>query len=171
MKTIQEALNYKLIEAIFLDKIDLVEMLLDAGADANAKTEHGTPALFLSATEGKCEILKLFISRGADLNATNKRGETALECLIEEFGFIGPAMNKQSERDWIVWQEARQLASELLLSAGADVDVKDGSGLSLEDKAEMSGKQLIQAYRQRKALSAGVQPRVNNTTSSKGSQM
>lgn len=158
MKTIQEALNEKLIDAVFSDRLDVVEILLDAGADVNAKTEHGTPALSLSANEGKCEILKLLISRGADLNATNSRGETALECLIEDFQFIGPAMNEKSEQDWIVWREARSLASELLLSAGADVDVKDGSGLSLEDKADMTGKQLIQAYRQKKLLSIDVKP-------------
>ncbi len=58
-----------------------VKMLLDHGADVNAKDPEGHTILMLAASSDALpvEAVKTLIERGADVNAKNANGETALE--------------------------------------------------------------------------------------------
>ena len=57
----------------------MIEILLKAGADANATDEHGTTALMTAAASGSTEAVKLLIDHGADVNAKEgTHGQTAL---------------------------------------------------------------------------------------------
>jgi len=46
-------------------------LLIDKGADVNAKDITGETALMVAAERGHTEIVKLLIGRGADVNARN----------------------------------------------------------------------------------------------------
>jgi len=56
-----------------------VKLLLEAGADANAKTPAGDSALHLAAWDGKLEIVRALVEGGADLNLGDGNGKTALQ--------------------------------------------------------------------------------------------
>lgn len=46
-----------------------VKLLLDRGADVNAKSAYGSTPLFFASDRGHMDVIKLLIERGADLNA------------------------------------------------------------------------------------------------------
>jgi ankyrin repeat protein len=86
--------------------LEIVKLLLEHGADVNAKTKegYGYTALHSAASNGHLEIVKLLLEHGADVNAKTKYGGyTALH---------SATMNGHLE---IV---------KLLLEHGADVNAK-----------------------------------------------
>src|SRR5207248_2640339 len=58
----------------------LVGLLLDAGADVNARSKHGFTALMeaVSYREAPTAIVQELIEAGADINARDNRGWSAL---------------------------------------------------------------------------------------------
>ena len=90
-----------LSEAAAHGYIDIVQMLLDAGADLNLGNE--TP-LYIAARNGHINIVQALIDAGADLNQVNNLDQTPLYFAI---------YNNQS-----------RIAS-LLITAGADVNLSD----------------------------------------------
>ena len=53
-------------------------VLIDAGADVNAKEEDGWTALMWASRYGRTETVNLLIDAGADINIKNELGWTAL---------------------------------------------------------------------------------------------
>jgi len=96
-----------LSEAISKLPIETIAMLLDAGADANVRSNFYTrPILFdaIGATESEIEIAMLLIKHGADVNATNDDGITFVM-------FI--ASNAQTSSQWnAVWKFVNYLLQE-----------------------------------------------------------
>ena len=92
--------------------VDIVKMLLDKGADANARVQVdgaygyrlGCTALMLGAANGRWDIVKLLIPRVSDINAVDAKGESALYKAVA---------NQRIE------------SIRLLLAAGADPAVGD----------------------------------------------
>ena len=58
---------------------EIAELLIDKGADVNAKTESGRNPLHSAAMEGHKEIAELLITKGADVNAKDEDGRTPLD--------------------------------------------------------------------------------------------
>jgi ankyrin repeat protein len=56
----------------------VVQVLLDAGAEVNAKDEVGTTILMHAVLDADVAVVKLLLSKGADANAQNRKGATAL---------------------------------------------------------------------------------------------
>jgi ankyrin repeat protein len=56
----------------------VVQLLLEKGADVNARTDNGETALQCAATYAHEITVKLLLEKGADFNARTKYGETAL---------------------------------------------------------------------------------------------
>jgi ankyrin repeat protein len=74
--------------------IAVLRLLLDAGADPNARNQAGEPPL-MKACGYPPEILKLLIAKGADVNAvTEWNGKTrhVLDCLAEHHNLEGFAL-------------------------------------------------------------------------------
>ena len=94
-----------LVLAIKKGNVDIVKLMIDAGADVNAVCEcHGNGALLLAVIGGHVHCLRELIAAGVDVNTKNKKGKT---CLM----FV---------RD-------SQCCEELIL-AGADMNIKDTEG-------------------------------------------
>jgi uncharacterized protein len=66
-----------LLHAIHRRQFEAVRVLLERGADANARTEAFTP-LLMAAPEADPAFVKLLLSYGADPHARGNGGDTAL---------------------------------------------------------------------------------------------
>ena len=65
--------------ATFGGRKEVVELLIDSGADVSAKDVGGWTPLHLAAGGDHKEIAELLIAEGADVNAKNVDGETPLD--------------------------------------------------------------------------------------------
>src|SRR5262249_34074755 len=89
--------------------IEGMRLLLEKGAEVNAKDGAGETALMFACTSGNADAVRLLIERGADVKVKSKRNETAL-------GFAGTS--------------GVQASVALLLAKGAEVDVRNFRGYS-----------------------------------------
>jgi serine/threonine-protein phosphatase 6 regulatory ankyrin repeat subunit B len=93
----------------FDGQVKAVQMLVNAGADANAHLDNGLTALMLMAILGQADAVRDLLAAGADVNATNNAdGGTALI--------------------FAVYGGSTEIVSDLI-DAGADINMTDaGSG-------------------------------------------
>ncbi|KAA0166129.1 hypothetical protein FNF27_07543 [Cafeteria roenbergensis] len=61
--------------------VEAMALLLDRGANLEAKNKAGLTALIMAAQNGKVEAMALLLDRGADLEARSKPGKSALDFL------------------------------------------------------------------------------------------
>jgi len=105
------------------DNYEIVEMLLDLGAELNAISEdRGYTAVMDAIWRGNEKITKYLISKGADLNTINKEGQTNLILAVG------------ADRLNLV---------KLLVENGADPDVKDMMGMSAYNYATLFRKEKM----------------------------
>ena len=58
-------------------EVDVVQLLLQLGADVDGMASDGSSTLFYASLEGKVEIVVLLIAHGAEVNRWNGEGQTA----------------------------------------------------------------------------------------------
>ena len=118
-----------------------VRLLVERGANVNAKTKSGRTALMAaSACQAAEESVKLLLGKGADVNAVQQTGTTAL---LEAAGYGGCRI------------------ARMLLSAGAKPDVADAGGYTpLMAAAGAGDVELV-----RELLAKGAQVNAKNTFS------
>jgi ankyrin repeat protein len=80
-----------LITAALFGKTEIVEILLEAGADINFKNNDGSTALITAAFFCRPEIVKLLLANDADKSTRNAMGATAYESVIGDFNTVKPA--------------------------------------------------------------------------------
>lgn len=96
------------------DRPDMVQLLLDAGADITVQNQWGRAPLHVAARRGCRQTAELLLSRGADLDAATREGWTPLH---------------------VAYRSGQPELVELLLSAGADPERRDSAGLRPVDHA------------------------------------
>ena len=64
--------------------VDVVQILIEAGADPNKTDENGRSALNTAASKGHEDIVKLLIDAGADLNVKGKWGTPLKEAIDDK---------------------------------------------------------------------------------------
>jgi ankyrin repeat protein len=64
--------------------LDAMQVLIDAGANINAKTPAGDSALHIAAFAGKIDVVQLLAKNGADLNLKDGAGLTALQVVEKQ---------------------------------------------------------------------------------------
>jgi uncharacterized protein len=103
------------IEAIESHDLPLFKMLLEKGADVNARNcESGSTALIETVIFNEWEMFKLLLEKKANVNAQNYSGLTALMYAAES---LKVDMLKE------------------LLKAGANVNIRDGFGFTALGRA------------------------------------
>lgn len=144
---------------------EIVDMLLDHGADVNARDGYNTTPLMRAVDGGYSEIVKILIARKADVHAENTSGSTALHDatgmtgdpkFFIKFGWEGRASGEvvklllaaganPNARDKngrtplhgaAAW--GRIDLARALLDAGADINAKDNAGTTPLDTATRS---------------------------------
>ena len=64
--------------AVYDDRLDLVELLLKAGANPAARDRYGVTPIVLASVNGNASLIRRLLESGADPNAVDPSGETAL---------------------------------------------------------------------------------------------
>jgi len=78
-KLYKEELNYKLVNEVKRNEESLVKLILDAGANVNAKDYSvGFTPLLWAVNNGFLNLVKLLIEYGADVNYETTNGNTVL---------------------------------------------------------------------------------------------
>jgi ankyrin repeat protein len=101
--------------------LGLVELLLGAGADIEAREIRGYTPLRVAAQHSQWQVFKLLLARGANINTKDDIGET---------GLIAAATGAKDQ-------------VEMLLAAGADVNVVDKRGRTALHVAAQFGQEEI----------------------------
>ena len=115
--------------------LDLVKVLLNAGADIELKDDDSSTPLHIAATFGRPEVARTLISAGADVHARDFSGGTPLHVsrmpeitnvLIQS----GANVNARDEEGATPLHlcHAGGRGAKLLVHAGADVNIMDSNG-------------------------------------------
>jgi ankyrin repeat protein len=79
------------------DGVACLKLLMEAGADVNARNAQGQTALHVAAQRGYNNIVKLLAERGADLMAKDADGHSALDYATGLPNPRGPKPEPQKE--------------------------------------------------------------------------
>lgn len=136
-----------LLVATHANHVEAARALIEAGADVNAKDNINDSPYLYAGARGHLEILKMTLANGADLKSTNRYGGTAL-IPASERGHVetvktliaaGVKVDHVNKLNWTALLEAIILSDggpkhvqivQLLVDAGADVNLADGDGMS-----------------------------------------
>lgn len=108
-----------LMEATIWKNHQLIEMLLRAGADVNKRDKRDWTALHFAAQEDDLLATKLLLEAGADVNAQDDYGNNVVLRSVSAFRGKGEVI-------------------QCLIAHGADVDLKNKSGISALGSAKQT---------------------------------
>jgi len=144
---------------------DQMKALLASGFSPNAQDKYGRTALHAAVLLGQLDLARFLLSKGADVNARDRDGRTPLMVSASAGGFDhfrgfaslspwgrlwtepvcdleGAGERSAAVRGFESWHGqvvAQRPMLRLLLEAGADVSLKDSTGLDALDHAAKAG--------------------------------
>ena len=154
----QEKANAALLKAAGEGKAELVSLLLDRGADIEAKGKYDYTALIVAARFGYTEAVGLLLDRGADIEAKDKYGKTALIQAAEEgeTEAVGLLLDRGADIEakekygytalMISAINGRLRAVKLLLAGGANLRAKNENGETALILAERKGQDQVSDF-------------------------
>ena len=123
------------------EHLDIVEFLIQKGADVNAKDENGSTPLIYAAGDGQIKVVKYLIEHGAQMKYTDQHGNTplhsaaemnenlVLEYLIEKHGAQVNMKNEFGETPLHLAAEHGEIeAIKCLIEHGAKLESRDRNG-------------------------------------------
>ncbi|WP_257282218.1 ankyrin repeat domain-containing protein [Endozoicomonas sp. ISHI1] len=125
-----------LMLASILGHKDIVERLINAGANLNARNKNGATALFMAAQENNTDCVKILIEAKADLNARTMDGATPLliaakkghtdivKLLIEAKADLNARIKDGATALFIAAQRGRTVIVKILIEAKADLNAR-----------------------------------------------
>jgi len=125
--------------AVAANRADLVDLLLERGADVNAADAAGETPMHIAAASGRLEVAGKLLAKGANLNARDKENRTPFELarLYEQaamMDFFLPATVLDSRDEHgdtplhLAVLYARPNVVRQLLAKGADLEAIDNDG-------------------------------------------
>lgn len=100
----------------------LAQVLLDAGADPNARDQYGSSPLHRAARAGTPEIIALLAGAGGDPNGQTEIGTSPLHIAVSSIPYDpAEASSQEQAGPW-------RLRAAALLEAGADPNLQDAEG-------------------------------------------
>lgn len=129
-----------LMQAAGKGQLDIVKVLVDKGADVNARNnEYGLTPLIYAASKGHLDVVKFLVDKGADVNAREENGLTPLimaagldqidivKILVDKGADVNAKDNKG--RTPLMFAAGGQLnIVKFLVDKGADVNARSKSG-------------------------------------------
>jgi ankyrin repeat protein len=128
--------------AVAYGRRDIVELLINKGAEIDSKTNNGGTSLSLAAQLGNRDIAELLINMGAEIDSKANNGGTPLraaaiygqrdvaELLINKGADINSKDNNgRTPLHWAVANGHRDII-ELLINKGAELNIKADNGLT-----------------------------------------
>lgn len=128
------------------DRLPVIQLLLDAGIDVNARDVNNFTVLFRAVCRGSAPIIKLLLHHGADIHAQNSDDEqTALhaaagcgdesvvQLLLEHGSEVNSRIKNGSTALHVALQHGDAGTAKLLIEAGIDIDIRV-KGLNHFDK-------------------------------------
>jgi len=129
--------------AVLADRTDLVELLLRAGANPNAKNRYGVTPLSIACENGNTSVVDALLKAGSDPNLALVSGETPLMTAARTGNSAAVALllahkvpvdarEPVRQQTALMWAAAEDnaAAAELLVRAGADLKARSKGGLT-----------------------------------------
>ena len=119
---------------------DVARLLLEHGADVNARINRGSTTLHVAASYGRVEVVRVLLEHGANLDAEDNKGRTPLHeaadngraeivrMLLEHSADADPKDNEGRTPLHKAVDNERVKVIRELLEHGANVDAKDNKG-------------------------------------------
>jgi cytohesin len=127
-------------EKVLRGQKDVAEVLLDKGAEVNARSKDDLTPLHIAAGTGQLLVMNLLLRAGGEIEARDNKGRTALhfsaitgnKSVAERLLAVGAELevrtpNGGTPLHWAVGTGHSNVA-EFLLSKGADVNAQDNDG-------------------------------------------
>ncbi|MCJ1270776.1 hypothetical protein MMC22_010673 [Lobaria immixta] len=134
----------------------VVWLLLEKGADVNARNKYGKTALYEAVQHGHEAVVRLLLEEGADVNAKDKYGDAALIAATQggHEAVVRLLLEKGADREaknpfngWTALHAAavkgHMVVVRLLLEKGVDVNAKDRNGHAALYKAVLIGHEAM----------------------------
>ena len=138
--------------AVEKEHTDVVQLLIDAGADIETKDNNGRSPLHCACESGALDIVKMLVEAGAGVRDTDNEGSTCL-IIASYFGhtetvrcLVGlpevDVNHRHTDSNTVLHCAVEQTHTgvvQLLIDAGADIETKDNHGRSPVHCACVSG--------------------------------
>jgi len=125
-------MHVPLTYAMYVQDIEIAKMLIEKGADVNARVKGKRTALMLASENGYLEGAELLLEKGADIDAEDEYGRTALMYAAEEGhkDIVELLVEKGADGEdtalmLVAVEEGHKEVVEFFIDRGADVDAKD----------------------------------------------